>query len=48
MSIPDIFEMLGDQPNVALVKDLSNQSAFLHRLDEQFGSISNLQRLQFF
>lgn len=48
MSIPDIFEMLGDQPNVALVKDLSNQSEFLPRLDEQFGNISYLQRLQFF
>ncbi|KAJ0108485.1 hypothetical protein J7T55_002089 [Diaporthe amygdali] len=48
MSIPDIFEMLGDQPNVALVKDLSNLSDFLPRLDEQFGNISYLQRLQFF
>lgn len=48
MSIPDISEMLGDQPNVALVKELSNESKFLPRLDEQFGNISSLQRLQFF
>ncbi|KAG8163153.1 hypothetical protein KVR01_007631 [Diaporthe batatas] len=48
MSIPDIFEMLGDQPNKALVKDLSDQSNFLPRLDEQFGNISYLRRLQFF
>lgn len=47
MSIPDILEMLGDQPNVALVNDLSNQSDFLTRLDEQFGNISYLQRIKF-
>lgn len=47
MSIPDIFEMLGDQPNVALVNDLSNQSDFLPRLDEQFGNITYLQKQQF-
>lgn len=40
--------MLGDQPNVALVKDLSNKSDLLSKLDEQFGNISYLQRLQFF
>lgn len=48
MNIPDIFRMLGDQPNVDLVNDLSDQSDFLLRLDEQFGNISYLQRLQFF
>lgn len=48
MNIPDIFEILGDQPNVDLVNSLSNQSEFLPRLDEQFGNISYLQRLQFF
>lgn len=48
MSMPDIFEMLEDQPNKALVKDLSDHSDFLPKLDEQFGNISYLQRLQFF
>lgn len=48
MNVPDIFEMLGDQPNVALVNDLSDQSDFLSRLDEQFGNISYIQKLQFF
>lgn len=47
MGVPDILDMLGEQPNVALVKDLSNESDFLLRLDEQFGNISYLQRLQF-
>lgn len=48
MNMSDIFGMLGDQPNVDLVNGLSNQSDFLPRLDEQFGNISYLQRLQFF
>lgn len=47
MNIPDIFEMLGDQPNRALVRQLSNESEFLARLDVQFGGISYLQRIQF-
>lgn len=48
MSMQDIFKMLGDQPNNELVKGLSSESDFLPRLDEQFGNISYLQRLQFF
>lgn len=48
MNMSDIFEMLGNQPNIDLVSGLSNQSHFLPRLDEQFGNISYLQRLQFF
>lgn len=48
MNMQDIFGMIGDQPNVELVKGLSNQSDFLPRLDEQFGNISYLQRIQFF
>lgn len=47
MNIPDILEMLGDQPNVALAIDLSNKSDFLPRLDEQFGNITYLQKQQF-
>lgn len=48
MDMHDIFAMLGDQPNVELVKCLSNQSDFLPRMDEQFGNISYLQSIQFF
>lgn len=50
MHVPDIVNMLGDQPNIALVRDLSDESEsdFLQRLDQQFGNISHLQGLQFF
>lgn len=48
MNMGDVFEMIGDQPNVDLVNGLSTQSDLLPRLDEQFGNISDLQRLQYF
>lgn len=47
MSMPDLFTMLGSQPNTALLKDLA-ESDFLASLDEQFGNISYLQKMQLF
>lgn len=50
MHVPDIVSMLGDQPNIALLKELSEDSDFnfLQRLDQQFGNISYLHGLAFF
>lgn len=47
MRIPDLFSMLGTQPNTALLEELSDQSTFLHDLDEQFGNITFLQGIKF-
>lgn len=47
MSIPDLYTMLGSQPNTALLKELSDESQCLPLLDEEFGGISYLQKLQF-
>lgn len=48
MSVPDLFTMVGSQPNTALLDELSSRSNFLHGLDQQFQSISKLQKLHYY
>lgn len=48
MSVPDLFTMIGSQPNTVLLDELSNQSDFLPRLDKQFRGISKLQNLHYY
>ncbi|VUC32091.1 unnamed protein product [Clonostachys rosea] len=48
MIVPDIRSMVGDQPNKALVHNLSDQSPYIADLDSQFDGISYLQKLRFF
>jgi hypothetical protein len=48
MSISDIFEMLGKQPNTALVHHLSCQSDYLARLEQQFMGISYIRSMKLF
>ncbi|CAH0025876.1 unnamed protein product [Clonostachys rhizophaga] len=40
--------MVGDQPNKALVLDLSDNSSYIPDLDGQFNDVSYLQKLRFF
>ncbi|CAH0021395.1 unnamed protein product [Clonostachys rhizophaga] len=40
MTVPDIYEMLEDQPNTALLDDLSNRSNYIPTLEKQFDGIS--------
>ncbi|OTA90642.1 hypothetical protein M434DRAFT_77651 [Hypoxylon sp. CO27-5] len=47
MNIPDIFKMLGNQPNVeTLVKDISVRSNYLLSLEQQFAGISYLRNIK--
>ncbi|CAG9974761.1 unnamed protein product [Clonostachys byssicola] len=40
MAVPDIYEMLGDQPNTALLDYLSDRSNYIPTLEKQFDGIS--------
>lgn len=40
MAVPDIYEMLGDQPNKVLIDNLSDQSDFVPELEKHFEGIS--------
>jgi hypothetical protein len=40
MAVPDIYEMLEDQPNTALLDYLSNRSNYIPTLEKQFDGIS--------
>lgn len=48
MSVPDLFTMIGSQPNTVLLEELSDESDFLPRLDKQFRGISKLQHLHYY
>lgn len=47
MSVPDLFTMIGSQPNMALLDELSDQSDFLPQMDQQFRGISKLKKLHY-
>ena len=48
MNVPDIYEMLGDQPNRVLIDDLSDQSDYVQNLEEQFMGISYVRSMKLF
>ena len=48
MAIPDILAMLEDQPNTALVDEISDRSQYLANLERQFRGISYIQRMKLF
>ncbi|CAG9947930.1 unnamed protein product [Clonostachys rosea f. rosea IK726] len=48
MVVPDILAMVGDQPNKALVLDLSDNPTYIPDLDSQFDGFTYLQKLRLF
>ncbi|VUC31189.1 unnamed protein product [Clonostachys rosea] len=43
MEVSDIFQMLGEQPNRALIDNLSDQSDYIPALEKQFEGISHVR-----
>jgi len=48
MAVADILDLVGDQPNKALVQQLSGESEYLRCLEAQFSGISYIRRMRLF
>lgn len=47
MSVEDIYKMLGEQPNTALLDCLSDRSDYVPTLEEDFARVSSSQSMRF-
>lgn len=48
MPISDLLSVAGDRPNEAFIRDLSDQSEYVAKLEDQFSGISWIRRMSLF